>query len=1027
MNISKPFIEKPIATSLLAIALFLIGVLGYRSLPVASLPSVDFPTILVTTKLPGASPDTISKLITAPLERQFGEISGLDAMSSISSTGTSAITLRFELSKSIDSAAQDVQAAINAAAATLPLNLPYPPVYTKVNPADAPILTLALTSRTLPLFEVASAVGTLIEPKLSQISGVGKVTVEGGLKPAVRVTVDPTRLAAYGLSLEDVRNAIVNANQNGAKGEFDGTTQSFLLAANDQLPDAKSYRHVIIAYHAGAPVRLTDVGSVSDGLENDAAEATYNGVPAVILDIQREPGANIVKTVAEIKSALPELTKSLPTGIRARVVADRTQTIRASVKDVQITLLTSAVLVILVIFLFLPTLRATIIPAVTLPLSLVAAFAVMHALNFSLDNLSLMALTVASGFVVDDAIVMIENIVRFIEDGMPPLAAAYSGAQQIGFTIISLTVSLLAVFIPLLFMPGVVGRLFGEFSVTLSVAVVISAVVSLTLTPMMCGRLLKPVSETQTGRLSAAIEHGISRVRDAYGRALRKTLAHRDLVLWLFAATVVGTVALYIVIPKGLLPQEDTGQIIAVTQSRGGISLSALARLEDQAVTIIRRNKAVAGVTSLLGPGITNPTPNTGHLTITLKPIGSRPPLSVVMAQLQQALQSIPGLSLYMQPVQDITLSSRVSATQYQYTLVDTDSAQLASWSSQLTQRLRALPELRDVASDEENRGYETYIDVDRAAAERLGVNMLAIENVLYDAYGQRQISTIYAQNGQYRVVMGVDHAAATSPSDLAGIYVPGTNNAQIPLYEVASIRQRYAPLAITRENQFPSVTISFNLAPGVSLDQAENAMHATERQLHMPSAISGTFSGAAAQFESALASNPWLIVATLVVIYIVLGVLYESTIHPVTILSTLPSAGIGALLALILTGTQFTIVALVGIVLLMGIVKKNGIIMVDFAIEAERTRGLSPEDAIMEASLLRFRPIMMTTMAALFGAVPLVLERGAGSELRVPLGITIIGGLLLSQLLTLFTTPVIYLALDKFRPRTLPAAVQTE
>ncbi|MHB8550515.1 MAG: efflux RND transporter permease subunit [Acidiferrobacterales bacterium] len=1027
MNISKPFIARPVATSLLAIALFLIGALGYRAMPVASLPSVDFPTILITTKLPGASPDTISKLITSPLERQFGEISGLDAMSSISSTDTSAITLRFALTKSIDSAAQDVQAAINAAAATLPPNLPYPPIYTKVNPADAPILSIALTSRTLPLSAVADAAETLIEPKLSQVNGVGRVAVEGGLKPAVRVTVDPTRLAAYGLSLEDVRNAIANANQNGAKGEFNGISQSFLLAANDQLPDAQSYRKIVIAYRSGAAVRLSDVGNVRNGLENDAAEASYNGVPAVILDIQREPGANIVKTVSEIRSALPELTKSLPSGIRTQVVADRTQTIRASVRDVQITLLTSAVLVIAVIFLFLPTLRAAIIPAVTLPLSLVAAFAVMHFLDFSLDNLSLMALTVASGFVVDDAIVMIENIVRFIENGMPPLEAAYSGAKQIGFTIVSLTVSLLAVFIPLLFMPGVVGRLFAEFSITLAVTVVISAVVSLTLTPMMCGHLLRPVATQSPGHLAATVERGLQRVRDTYAHALRKTLRHRGAVLWLFAATILGTIALYAVIPKGLLPQEDTGQITVVTQSGGGISLPALALLQKQAIDIILQNKAVSGVTSLLGAGVTNPTPNTGRLTITLKPIGTRPPLNSVMVQLQQALRAIPGLSIYMQPVQDITLSSRVSATEYQYTLVDTDQAQLNAWTPRLAQKLALLPGLRDVASNEENRGNETYIDVDRAAAERLGVNMLAIENVLYDAYGQRQISTIYAQNGQYRVVLGVDTAAATSPADLAGLYVPGTNNAQIPLYQLASIEQRHAPLAITRENQFPSVTISFNLAPGVSLDQAENAIRSADKDLRMPSAITGTFSGAAAQFEAALASNPWLIIATLIVIYIVLGVLYESTIHPVTILSTLPSAGIGALLALMLTGTQFTIVALVGIVLLMGIVKKNGIIMVDFAIEAERTRGLAPEDAIVEACLLRFRPIMMTTMAALFGAVPLVLERGAGAELRVPLGITIIGGLLLSQLLTLFTTPVIYLALDKFRPRTLPTAVQAE
>ncbi|MHB1567135.1 MAG: efflux RND transporter permease subunit [Acidiferrobacter sp.] len=1020
MNISAPFIARPIATSLLAVALLLVGILGYKALPVSSLPEVNFPTILVTTKLPGASPDTVSKLITAPLERQFGEIAGLDAMSSISSEDTSAITLRFALHKSLDAAAQDVQAAINATAGTLPQNLPYPPVYTKVNPADAPILILALTSHALPLYDVANAADTIMQSRLSEITGVGKVTVEGGLQRAVRIRIDPVRLAAYGLSMEDVRTAITNANQNGPKGSFNGHTQAFSLGANDQLVNARGYRRIILAYHNGAPIRLIDVGSVIPGMVNDAVEASYNGRPAVILDIQREPDANIVNTVARIRRALPALTRALPADIHLQIVANRTATIKASVHDVKLTLLTSAVLVILAIFLFLPTLRAMVIPAVALPLSLIGTFAVMNELGFSLDNLSLMALTVASGFVVDDAIVMIENIVRFIELGVPPLEAAYRGAQQIGFTIVSLTISLIAVFIPLLFMPGVIGLLFSEFSVTLAIAVTVSAVISLTLTPMMCGRLLRPVSAAPPSHVARLIEAAIARLRHAYQRGLAWTLRHSQWFLWLFLATIIGTVALYLVIPKGLLPQEDTGEIVAVTRARPTISLPALAHLQAQAIAAIRSDSAVSGVTSLLGAGITNPTPNTGRLTIILKPIGARPPLTTVMADLERRVRRIPGLTVYMQPVQDITLSSRISPTQYQYTLVDTNRSELDRWTTRLDTKLMSLPQLRDVASNQQDQGNETYIAVDRAAAGRLGVTMQAIENVLYDAYGQRQVSTIYTQNNQYRVVLQVNPTASLSPASLAQLYVPGTNGAQVPLYELATIKHRQTRLAITREDQFPSVTLSFNLAPGVSLGQAERAIAHAQHALGLPSAISGTFSGAAAQFQSSLSKEPWLIALTLVVIYIVLGVLYESTIHPVTILSTLPSAGIGALLALILTGTQFTIVTLVGIVLLMGIVKKNGIIMVDFAIEAERSRGLSAEQAIQEACLLRFRPIMMTTIAALFGAVPLVLEGGAGSELRIPLGITIIGGLLVSQLLTLFTTPVIYVALDHLRSRTL-------
>ncbi|HUW98333.1 MAG TPA: efflux RND transporter permease subunit [Acidiferrobacter sp.] len=1014
MNISGPFIARPIATSLLAIALLLAGLLGYRALPVASLPSVDFPTILVTTKLPGASPDTVSKLITAPLERQFGDIAGLAAMSSVSSMGTSAITLRFTLQKSLDSAAQDVQAAINAAAATLPPNLPYPPVYTKVNPADAPIMALALTSRTEPLYAIADATNTLLQPKLSEITGVGRVTVEGGMKKAVRVYIDPTRLAAYGLSLEDVRTAIGNANQNGPKGGFDGRTQAYSLGATDELTTPESYRNLVIASINGAPVTLHDVGSVGPGLENNIIAASANGVPAVLLDIDRQPGANIVQTVARIQAALPDLQRTLPPGIQVHVISNRTTTIKASVADVEYTLITSVILVILVIFAFLPTWRATLIPAVALPLSLIGTFAVMHALDFSLDNLSLMALTVAAGFVVDDAIVMIENVVRFIEEGVPPLQAAYQGAQQIGFTIVSLTISLVAVFIPLLFMPGLVGRLFREFSVTLAIAVVMSAIISLTLTPMMCAHLLRPAQIKPTG-ISAFLERHWLQLREAYRQSLIKVLRHRTLVLVLFAVTVVATFGLYVVVPKGLLPQEDTGQISVVTKARGPISLPALQVLQNEAVSVTLRNKAVAHVTSLIGTGLTNPTPNAGRLTIVLKPIGTRPALAVVQAELQRALAEIPGLRVYMQPVQDITLSSRVSPTHYQYTLVDTNRARLDHFADALQRRLAANPLLRDIAANTANAGLETDIDVDRARAAALGVTMEAIENVLYDAYGQRQISTIYTQNSQYRVILGVNAALQRGPANLATLFVPGSHNAEIPLYTIARISERETALAITRENQFPSVTISFNLAPGVSLNTAERTILHEETALNKPSSIAGTFSGAAAEFQSALSHEPWLIAATLLVIYIVLGVLYESVIHPITIISTLPSAGVGALLALLATGTEFTIVALVGIVLLMGIVKKNGIMMVDFAIEAER-RGLSAEAAIIEASVLRFRPIMMTTLAALFGAIPLVLEGGAGAELRLPLGITIIGGLIISQLLTLFTTPVIYLALDRIR-----------
>jgi multidrug efflux pump len=1030
VNLSAPFIARPIASWLLAIAILLAGGLGYRALPVSALPEVDFPTIQVITQLPGASPETVATLITASLERQFGQITGLATMTSASSEGTSQITLQFNLNRSMDSAAQDVQAAINAAAGTLPANLPYPPVYNKVNPADAPILTLALTSDSLKIDVVGDAADTLLQPKLSELDGVGKVTVQGGPRPAVRVRVDPARLAAYGLAMEDVRTAVAAANANGAKGGFDGPRQAFALGANDQLVDPGAYQNLVIAWRNNAPVRLSAVGSVIAGVENDRVAAWLirrgRSQPAAVLDIQRQPGANIVEAVARVKAALPRLERAMPGGIRLTVVTDRTETIRASVRDVQFTLVLSVLLVVAVIFLFLRSARATFIPAVALPLSLIGTFGVMQLLGYGLDNLSLMALTVASGFVVDDAIVMIENVVRHIERGMRPLEAAYRGAAQIGFTIVSLTVSLIAVFIPLLFMTGVVGRLFKEFSVTLSVAVVVSAIISLTLTPMMCGRLLRPAAETHSGRLARGSEAAFDALLGWYRSSLAWSLRHQSLMLLTGVATLVGTVWLYIVVPKGFLPQQDTGVIVAVTEAAQSASIPRLTALQARVAAIVARDPAVTGVVSFVGAGIINATPNTGRLTIALKPLQDRDHASVVIARLSRAVAGIPGLTAYFQPVQDIQLGTRLSRTQFQYTLIDTDPAQLTLWVPRLVAKLKTLPELAGVASDQQGEGFRTFINVDRDAAMRLGVTMQAVEDTLYDSFGQRQISTIFGQANQYRVVLEADPAWQADPNALRLLRVPGVGDAAVPLSAIATIERGIAPLVVTHQEQFPAATISFDLAPGASLGQAVSAIEAAERAIGLPGTISGQYAGDAAEFQRSLAAEPWLILASIVVIYIVLGVLYESFIHPITILSTLPSAGIGALLALMLCGEDLSLVALVGIVLLMGIVKKNAIMMIDFAIDAERTRGILPAMAIEEACLLRFRPIMMTTMAALLGALPLVLERGAGSELRVPLGVTIIGGLLLSQWLTLYTTPSIYLAMERLRARLGGAGAQS-
>ncbi|KJC53806.1 acriflavine resistance protein B [Bradyrhizobium sp. LTSP849] len=1027
MGVSEPFIRRPIATSLLGIALLIGGALGYFALPVSALPQVDFPTVQVTTQLPGASPDVIASLITAPLERQLGQIPSLSAMNSTSSFGVSQISLQFDLNRDIDGATQDVQAAINAAAGVLPKTLPYPPTYAKVNPADAPVMTLALRSETISLRAMSDIADTLLAQRLSQISGVGRVSVLGGLKPAVRIQADLARLASYGIAMEDLRAAISNANVSGPKGSLDGAQQSYIIAANDQIAAADAYRPIIIAYRNGSPVTIGDVAQIVDGLENDRTGGWYQGTPAVIIDIQRQPGANVIDVVSQIRAEIPKVQRAIPAGVHLTIVSDRTVTIRASVHDVQFTLILSVVLVTLVVLLFLRSLRATLIAGVALPLSLITSFGIMYFAGFSLDNLSLMALTIGTGFVVDDAIVMIENIVRHMENGDSAMQASLKGASEIGFTVISLTVSLIAVFIPLLFMSGLVGRMFREFALTLTIAVVTSAVVSLTLTPMMCSRLLKHTHEEFAVPGLAAVSRFIDRTVELYHRTLLVVLQHQRTTLVVTFATLIATLVLYVVAPKGFLPLQDTASITAVTEAGPDVSFAEMQRRQAEVADAIKADPDVTGVVSVIGAGSVNPTTNVGRLVMSLTPRGERrDDVSAVITRLKEKVAGIPGMTVYFQPVQDVQISTQSSRSQYQYTLTGTDAALVSEWAKKLVDEMRRDPLFRDVSSEAQEGGLRAQLDVDRTRAGQLGVNLQAITDTLNDAFAQRQISTIYGQANQYRVVLEALPMYQRDPSILSKLYLPGgassalvgAPNAQVPLDAVATLKRTTAPLAISHQAQFPAISLSFNLAPRAALGDAVEAVKTIETSIGMPNSIVGVYAGDAAEFAKALAGQPWLLLAAVITIYIVLGVLYESYIHPITILSTLPSAGVGAILALMLCGQDLSVIGLIGIILLMGIVKKNAIMMIDFALEAERKQGMPAHEAIVQACLLRFRPIMMTTLAALFGALPLAIESGTGAELRFPLGISIIGGLLLSQLLTLYTTPVIYLALDRINRR---------